>query len=240
MGDELPITEYFKGPSLNELASYSDDINSALQWRRSRSANYIKLLQRRRYLEEQRNDHLIQLDLQDAALLIERKRAQAECLAYAAQIEKRYDPATREMKFDRLSNPWISPTENKSFSSNRQWNQDFGSPSFENRQKSVFQPYNSPIRSAFTNNYAFTQNNQNRPTDPFGSPRPAYVSNRGMMSPKPKQYSRVQFNSNLVNNNQNSSRMPLQEIRSSLTSNHPGFFPQRDNGIATFNSLHID
>ncbi|KAH0790412.1 hypothetical protein GPJ56_005708 [Histomonas meleagridis] len=236
MGDELPITEYFKGPSLNELASFSDDISSALQWRRSQSANYIKLLQRRRYLEEQRNDHLIQLDLQDAALLIERKRAQAECLAYAAQIEKRIDPATREMKFDQTSNFWSSPTQKSDITPTR-WNQNY-SPSFDNRQKSVFTSYGSPIRSSFAKNSVFTQQNQNYSPPPYGNPNPAYTTNRGSMSPRPKQNSHVQFGSNLTNNNQSSLRMPFQEIRSNLTSNHPGFFPQKD-GFTTFKSIHI-
>lgn len=138
---DVPITDKFTGPDIAELSSYADDIGSALQWRRSRSANCMKLVQRRRYLYEQRNDHLMQLDLQDAALIAERRRAQALCLAYAARIEMQLDPATRD---GAVSPARASPPPPIAERSARGF---AASPAFDSRSGSVFQPFASPARS---------------------------------------------------------------------------------------------
>lgn len=220
----ISITDYYQGPSMPELTSYSDDMSGALQWRRSKKASYLKLTQRRRYLYEQRNDHLIQLDLQDAALIAERKKSQIMCLAYAAQIEKQLDPSTRDMVFEpaKQNNYRIVDREY----SYKQGGLGQTSPSFENRSKSVFQSYNSPSRGN-KNQYNSVFNRE--PLGNLRSPKPARISS---FSPK----NNIQFRSKFTSNSK-MGRSPLKEQSDSLNSNNSAFFPLREN---KFTPMHID
>jgi hypothetical protein len=87
-------------PDLETLQDFRNDLLNLADWRRRRTeTNFHQMAGRRRALLEQKNLHLIEADLHEAYLNIEQRRTRVAILAWAAEVDQRADPATRDMSF---------------------------------------------------------------------------------------------------------------------------------------------
>jgi hypothetical protein len=109
------LVESWAGPALADLKAFSEDMAQMKEWRREPDLTYHDIRSRRRHLSEQRNLHLMEMDLQEFRLGIEQRNVRIRALAHAAEIERQLDPETRKLILDYT-------TENIYAQSTNRWN----------------------------------------------------------------------------------------------------------------------
>jgi hypothetical protein len=89
-----------------------------INWRKDRYRTCHEMTAHRRHLMEHKNLHLIQTDIHEGCLNIEQRRLRAQMLAHAAEVERRFDPATRNMDLQSSQFWWTDKSTRSAIASN--------------------------------------------------------------------------------------------------------------------------
>ncbi|OHT09841.1 hypothetical protein TRFO_21123 [Tritrichomonas foetus] len=118
MDDSKHRETLFNGPPPQSYIEHSDTLEQALTYRENEYANLLKLKKYRRYLSEMRNFQLIELDLQNSQLLLERIRAQKKAFELSQKIDDYLvgidtENAPRDFRMNSIPSPFMSMPKNQ-------------------------------------------------------------------------------------------------------------------------------
>ena len=166
--------QYKSGPFPEEYQRHRRILNATMAYRESRSANFSALKQRRRRLNELRNSHIIELDLQQCVLNLERRMIQQKALAIAQQID-----CVNEQDFADYNN---NNYNRQNFENNRRKIFDYRQENDDPFQLSKGFSFNANPRKSSINNknldpYDFRNSSNNQDSSPnfvgtFGTRKP--------------------------------------------------------------------